>query len=92
MAPPSSPTRYWRSELNKVVLTTNFERRGWHASTDGAIEQADLLWCAPGGGGALEAVFGAEGLVKLRPGQLINHYPNHQELTNKVIEAVHSDG
>jgi hypothetical protein len=79
--------RWWKSELDKFVLTTNFERRGW-LETD-AIAAADILWCDHEGGAALGAVFSAEGLVKLRRGQLVNAYPNHQELTRPDLLASH---
>lgn len=71
----------WKSDLDKYVLAANFERRGW-IETD-SFEDADVLWASIGGP-TLVAIFGAEGLVKLRSGQLVNHFPNHIELTRKV--------
>jgi hypothetical protein len=74
----------WKSELDKSTLNGNFQRRGWQRT--GSTEDADIIWAAAhaGDAAALGTVFGPEGLVQLRPGQLINHFPNHYELTRKV--------
>jgi hypothetical protein len=33
---------------------------------------------------SVKSVFGSDASVRLQPGQLINHFPNHYELTRKV--------
>jgi hypothetical protein len=35
--------------------------------------------------GTVRQVFSSDSLQQLRPDQLINHFPNHYELTRKVI-------
>lgn len=81
MAASGRRPRLWKSDLDKHVLHANFERRGWQPAV--SLEDADVVWAAASGP-TLGSVFGPEGLVKLRPGQLVNHFPNHCELTRKV--------
>lgn len=73
----SMPVR-WKSDLNKVVITSNLEHRGWKPAED---DEWDIYWASVS---TAQQIFAANSLVKLRPGQLINHFPNHFELTHKV--------
>lgn len=76
------PPLRWRSDLNKAVINSNFEARGWTAA--GSEDGWDIWWASVG---SIEQLFGPNSLVKLRPGQLVNHFPNHFELTHKVSAA-----
>lgn len=68
----------WKSDLNKVVITSNLEHRGWKPAED---DEWDIYWASVS---TAQQIFAPNSLVKLRPGQLINHFPNHFELTHKV--------
>jgi hypothetical protein len=69
----------WRSELNKLVITSNLEARGWQAARN--EDEWDIWWASVS---SVQQLFAPNSLVKLRPGQLVNHFPNHYELTHKV--------
>ncbi len=67
---------------NQWVITSNFERRGWKEVVDDTSESEwDIYWASIA---SVRAIFSPDSLVRLRPGQLINHFPNHYELTRKV--------
>lgn len=74
----------WRSDLNKVVITSNFEIRGWTAADD-SEDGWDIWWASVS---SVSSCYSSNSLVKLRPGQIINHFPNHFELTHKVSAMV----
>jgi hypothetical protein len=64
------------------VITSNFERRGWQEVQDEGDEGWNICWANVG---TVRQVFSSDSLQQLRPDQLINHFPNHYELTRKVI-------
>jgi tubulin polyglutamylase TTLL1 len=75
----------WRSDLTKLVITSNFEARGWQAARN--EDEWDIWWASVS---SVQQLFAPSSLVKLRPGQLVNHFTNHYELTHKVCAAVGS--
>lgn len=80
--PSNTPTMSglrWRSDLNKLVITSNFEARGWQAARN--EDYWDIWWASVS---SVQQLFAPNSLAKLRPGQLVNHFPNHYELTHKV--------
>ncbi|CAL1151286.1 unnamed protein product, partial [Cladocopium goreaui] len=61
---------------------SNFERLGWTRSTD---EDFDVYWASVHN---VRGLFNPENLSKrLRDGQVVNHFPNHYELTRKDLMA-----
>jgi hypothetical protein len=82
----------WRSDINKLVITSNFEVRGWTAADD-SEHGWDIWWASVS---SVQQVLGPNSLIKLRPSQIINHFPNYFELTHKVSVAagllVHLEG
>lgn len=73
----------WRSDLNKLVITSNLEARGWQAARN--EDEWDIWWASVN---SVQQLFAPNSLVKLRPGQLVNHFPNHYELTHKVCAVL----
>ena len=71
----------WRSDFDKFVIGANFERRGWAAVEGSEAKDWDIYWAAVG---TVREIFLAENGVRLMPGQLLNHFPNHYELTRKA--------
>lgn len=65
--------------MNKVVSSSNFEARGWHPSED--EDDWDIYWASTS---SIAQLFSQSSLFKLHPGQLVNHFPNHYELTHKA--------
>lgn len=75
----------WRSDLNKAVITSNFEARGWKTADHDDDEQGwDIYWASTA---SVQQLFAPNSHIKLRPGQLLSHFPNHMELTHKVSDC-----
>lgn len=72
----------WKTDLEKGVITTNFERRGWQRTS--SVDQTDwnIYWASVG---TVKSIFNSDFSYRLHDMQLINHYPNHYELTRKDL-------
>lgn len=70
----------WKTDFSKFVITSNFERRGWQ-ECDSSLDTWDIYWANVT---TVRQLFSSESATQLRNGQLINHFPNHYELTRKV--------
>lgn len=76
------PTRLkWKTDLEKGVVTLNFERRGWQRAGDTDTDW-HLYWASVG---TVKMIFNPESGYRLNELQVINHYPNHFELTRKDL-------
>uniref|UniRef100_T1JLI3 Polyglutamylase complex subunit TTLL1 n=1 Tax=Strigamia maritima TaxID=126957 RepID=T1JLI3_STRMM len=65
-------------DFDKSVLISNFDRRGWISVEPD--EDWNIYWASVT---ALRTIFGLENGFRLGDNQLINHFPNHYELTRK---------
>jgi tubulin polyglutamylase TTLL1 len=74
----------WKTDLEKSVVTSNFERRGWQRSMDDDNIGSDwnMYWASVG---TVRAIFSTDSGIRLTDMQLINHYPNHYEITRKDL-------
>lgn len=70
----------WRVDMEKSVLATNFERRAWHR-TDGA-DDWNFYWASVH---TVKHIFNPESRHRLSDLQIVNHFPNHYELTRKDL-------
>jgi tubulin polyglutamylase TTLL1 len=69
----------FKSDVERGVVMDNFERRGWtrcHESSD----DWDIYWANVH---SIRQIFNPDTGYRLTDGQVINHYPNHWELTRK---------
>ena len=71
----------WRSDFDKHCVISNFERRRWQQS-NGELDVWDIYWASVQ---SVHRIFQPESGVRLEPHQLVNHFPNHQELTRKDL-------
>jgi len=80
MAPPPLVARF-KTDLEKAVLLQNFERRGW---VRGGADEGDwhFYWASVH---SVRQLFNPESGYRLSDHQLINHFPNHYELTRKDL-------
>jgi tubulin polyglutamylase TTLL1 len=71
----------YKTDLDKAVLLQNFERRGWVRA---GPEESDwnLYWASVH---SVRQLFSPESGQRLTDHQLINHFPNHYELTRKDL-------
>ncbi|CAK0894049.1 unnamed protein product, partial [Prorocentrum cordatum] len=74
-----------RTDFDKRVILSGFERRGWQrAGEEDEPQDWDLYWASVG---TVRQIFNPETGVRLAEHQLINHFPNHYELTRKDLLA-----
>ena len=71
---------FYKHDYEKQVIVTNFERRGWQKASN--EEDWNIYWA---NAQTARAIFNPENAVRLRDDQLINHFPNHYELTRKDL-------
>lgn len=74
----------YRSDFDKHALISNFDGRGWvrSRSDDEDDDDWDFYWAAVGGA---RACFSPTCERRLGDHQLVNHFPNHHELTRKDL-------
>ena len=70
----------WRVDHDKGVLVSNFERRGWPRSAEDG--EWNFYWASPY---SVKQIFNPENNIRLADQQVINHFPNHYELTRKDL-------
>lgn len=71
----------WRSDFDKHCIISNFERRKWQ-QFNGDWEGWHIYWASVA---SVYKMFQPETGIRLEPYQLINHFPNHMELTRKDL-------
>jgi len=69
----------WKSDMDKSVVTLNFERRGFQKASPDDPEW-NVYWANVN---TVKMIFNIDSGYRLGDMQLVNHYPNHYELTRK---------
>ena len=69
----------WCTDLEKQCLVQNFESRGWQR-TDREGSDWHVYWATVA---TVHRLFNPETGVRLNDHQIVNHFPNHYELTRK---------
>jgi len=69
----------WKVEVDRSVVVSNFERRGWQR-TEG--DDWNIFWASVQ---TVKMIFNPETGYRLTDSQIINHFPNHFELTRKDL-------
>ncbi|EDQ84350.1 uncharacterized protein MONBRDRAFT_30326 [Monosiga brevicollis MX1] len=78
---PSSGRIKWCTDLEKQSLVTNFEKRHWQRTArDG--NDWNIYWATVG---TVHRLFSPDSGFRLNDHQLLNHFPNHYELTRKDL-------
>jgi len=72
----------WRSDFEKLVVTGNFERRGWRKWSEDSNAEWNIYWASVT---TVRSMFNPESGFRLSDTQLVNHFPNHYELTRKDL-------
>ena len=73
----SKPWR-WATDFDKHCLTSNFEKRGWQRV--GPEEEWNFFWATKQ---TVQRLFDPANGFRFADFQMINHFPNHWELTRK---------
>lgn len=78
----SSNKLKWKSDFDKYVVLANFEKRGWqHYQAD---DDWNIFWANVW---TVKTIFNPDTGHRLGDYQLLNHFPNHYELTRKDLMA-----
>ncbi|ELT87418.1 hypothetical protein CAPTEDRAFT_168095 [Capitella teleta] len=80
MAYPNGARLKFACDMDKSVLVNNFEKRGWVSV--GADEDWNFYWATVQ---SVRNIFSVENGYRLADDQVINHFPNHYELTRKDL-------
>jgi tubulin polyglutamylase TTLL1 len=76
----------WYADVEKAALVNNFDKRGWQKGTEGKIylfkDDWNIYWSAVGN---FRSIMAPENGYRLSDNQIINHFPNHLELTKKDL-------
>lgn len=70
----------WVTDIEKSVLINNFEKRGWIQVTDS--DDWNFYWMSIQ---TIRSVFSVDTGYRLSDDQMVNHFPNHYELTRKDL-------
>ncbi|NXP38656.1 TTLL1 polyglutamylase, partial [Leiothrix lutea] len=70
----------WVTDIEKSVLINNFEKRGWVQVAEN--EDWNFYWMSVQ---TIRNVFSVETGYRLSDDQIVNHFPNHYELTRKDL-------
>ncbi|KAL0219090.1 hypothetical protein P9112_004743 [Eukaryota sp. TZLM1-RC] len=70
----------WKVDSERSVVVSSFEKRGWNRSS--SDEDWNVYWASVH---TIKHIFNPETRYRLSDEQLINHFPNHFELTRKDL-------
>ena len=70
----------WRSDFDKQVVIENFDKRGWTKAQ--TPDDWNIFWATKE---SVRMIFNPETGHRLGELQLLNHFPNHYELTRKDL-------
>lgn len=73
----------FRTDFDKWVILSSFEQRGW-TRTEEDGDEWDLYWASVH---TVRQLFNPDSGRRLADHQIINHFPNHYELTRKDLMA-----
>lgn len=69
----------WKSDFDKYVILVNFEKRQWQKCQD---DDWNMYWASVW---TVRQIFNPDTGQRLGDYQLLNHFPNHYELTRKDL-------
>jgi tubulin polyglutamylase TTLL1 len=72
----------WRSDFDKHCVVNNFTRRNWQQYNVNDWDGWHIYWASVQ---TVYRIFQPDNGIRLEPHQLINHFPNHNELTRKDL-------
>ena len=71
----------WRTDQEKYVLLSNFNKRGWARGSEEGNDW-NIFFASPH---STKLLFSAETSTRLADNQVVSHFPNHYELTRKDL-------
>lgn len=73
----------WKNDLDRPVIDENCLERNWVETEENDMDW-NFYWA---GVGQIKIIFNPKFKFRLKNNQMINHYPNHYELTRKDLMA-----
>ena len=70
----------WRTDFDKPVILETFDKRGWVKAQ--GPDDWNIFWATKD---SVRMIFNPETGHRLGEAQLLNHFPNHYELTRKDL-------
>lgn len=80
MSAQSRSTVRYLSDFDKTVIMNNFEKRGWMSCDP--EDDWNFYWASVH---TVRSIFNVETGFRLNDDQILNHFPNHYELTRKDL-------
>ncbi len=74
---------YWKTDLNKEVITQNFIDRLWEEIPE-ENDNWNFYWASVN---TVRQIFNGKSYIKLTDNQILSHFPNFYELTRKDLMA-----
>jgi tubulin polyglutamylase TTLL1 len=75
------PPLKWKTDMYRDVIISNFEAFGWIKAKDDDPDW-NIYWATVS---TVKQIFNPDSRYRLTDGQLLNHFPNHYELTRKDL-------
>lgn len=72
----------WKTDLDKEVIIDNYIQRGWIKCTDKEDEDWNVYWASVW---TVRNIFKPNSGIRISDQQVLNHFPNHYELTRKDL-------
>ena len=69
----------WKTDIEKICVTSSFDRRGWQRVIG---NDWNIYWASVN---TTRIIFSGEYGTRLTDEQIVNHFPNHYELTRKDL-------
>ena len=74
---------YWKTDINKDVITQNFIERLWEEIPE-ENDNWNFYWASVN---TVRQIFNGKNYIKLTDNQILSHFPNFYELTRKDLMA-----
>lgn len=71
----------WKNDLDRPVIDECCEERGWKEADD-EEDDFNFYWAKVGN---IKHIFNPRQKIRLKNNQIINHFPNHFEITRKDL-------
>ena len=72
----------WKLGLDRPLIVEALEERGWQNVEEENEDSYNFFWAAVS---EIKHIFNPQYKIRLRNNQILNHFPNHFELTRKDL-------
>ena len=72
----------WRSDFDKQVIIQNYLNKGWVKCSEKEEDDWNVYWATVW---TVRNIFNPKSGIRLNDSQILNHFPNHYELTRKDL-------